>query len=145
MINLNRAGLRAQSCGMMLNTLKVGLNILITSSRESFQFPYIPDSKTYIFSHLNMSKLIIMSHIYCLQSSDQWCSFIVSPCAKNKISNMKAYWMDGSYLVESSENNSGVLFHYYTLNSLEITKGNIMWKNTVLMTQIQKNLKVKTF
>lgn len=114
MINLNRAGLRAQSYGMMLNTLKVGLNMLITSSRESIQFPYIPDSKTYIFSHLNISKLIIVSHIYCLQSSDQWCSFIVSSCAKNKISNMKAYWMDSSYLVESSENNSGVLFHYYT-------------------------------
>ena len=39
--------------------------------------------------------------------------------------------MDDSCLVESSENNSGVLFHYYTPNSLEITKGNIMWENTV--------------
>lgn len=131
MINLNRARLRAQSYGMMLNTLKVGLNILITSVRESFQLPYIPDSKTYTFSHLNMSKLIIVSHNYCLQGSDQWCSFIVSPCAKNKISNMQDYWMDDSCLVESSEKSGGVLFHHYTSNSFETTKGNIMWKNTV--------------
>lgn len=144
MINLNRAGLRAQSYGIMLNTLKVGLNILITSSRESFQFPYIPDSMTYIFSHLNISKLIIVSHIYCLQSSDQWCSFIVSSCAKNKISNMKAYWMDSSYLVESSENNSGVLFHYYTI-LLRSQKAILCGKTQSLMTQIQKNLKVKIF
>lgn len=39
--------------------------------------------------------------------------------------------MDDSCLVESSEKSGGVLFHHYTSNSFETTKGNIMWKNTV--------------
>lgn len=132
MLILNRAGQRTQSCGIILNTLKAGLNILITSSRESFSTPHVTDSKTYIFSHLNISKIRIVPHNYCQQGSGQWCSFIASPCVKNKINNMKAYRMDGSCLVENAEDNSGGLFHNYCItNSLDVTEYNIIWKNTV--------------
>lgn len=128
MIILNRTGLRAQLCGVMLNSLTIPSYINQILQGKHFNY-YISIILKLYFSHLNIPKFRIMVHNYCWLDNDQWCSFIPNSCTNIKMSNTESFRKSSSCLVENSGDNSKGLFDNYCItNSLDATEDSLIWK-----------------